>query len=376
MRAVTDFPTPLDLCALRGFLGLTSYYRRFIPRYSARAQPLYQLTRKDAPFEWTTECSHAFNRLKSALTEAPVLAYPRFGHPFLLETDASGAGLGAVLSQKQEDGTTHSIAYVSRTLPDDSSQASTGESPFFLVYGRDPRLPTATVLTPPKDPQVCDLDDYKSTLVKEMSAAWSRARECVERAQKRQKRFYDQSKRNSSFVVGDRVFVCMPAKRTGHMQKLACPFQGPYRVMEVYPNGLDVCLVEKPGSPTIRIAMDRARYCPPQISDTAAEGGVPDGHPKKTPEEEDPGEGSLDPDEADPGANISPSTAAPEKDETSSDRSSETQSNHDDGGVGGSWKGRLSPRHLHGDRGRSYPRAGKCNDPCHLCIVISGIVRI
>ena len=116
VRGVTEFLTPSELRTSRGFLGLTSYYRRFILRYSAMAQPLYRLTRKDTPFEWSSECSQAFKNLKLALTEAQVLAYPRFGHPFLLETDASGAGLGAVLSQKQENGTTRPIAYASRTL--------------------------------------------------------------------------------------------------------------------------------------------------------------------------------------------------------------------------------------------------------------------
>lgn len=116
VRAMTDFPTPGDLKSLRAFLGLTSYYRRFIPCYSAIAQPLFRLTRKDVPFEWTGDCETAFTQLKSTLAGAPVLAYPQFGLPFLLETDASGIGLGAVLSQEQPDGTTRPIAYASRTL--------------------------------------------------------------------------------------------------------------------------------------------------------------------------------------------------------------------------------------------------------------------
>ena len=116
VRVMVEFPTPCDLRSLRAFLGLTSYYRRFVPRFSAVAQPLYRLTRKSVPYEWTTDCEVAFTHLKRALTEAPVRVYPQFGHPFLLETDASGMGLGAVLSQKQEDGTTRPIAYASRTL--------------------------------------------------------------------------------------------------------------------------------------------------------------------------------------------------------------------------------------------------------------------
>ena len=657
VRAVTDFPTPRDLKSLRAFLGLTSYYRRFTPRYSAIAHPLYHLTRKDVPFEWTSDCHIAFTRLKSTLTEAPVLAYPQFGHPFLLETDASGLGLGAVLSQKQMDGTTRPIAYASRTLqphesnygiselealgvvwavkhfrhyiyghqctvytdhealksllntpqpsgklarwgmalqeldldiqyrpgktnsradalsrhpvplqpedctktqtpvliaameaplppaqsgehgPDQTSlserqlkdphvreiirylvdgelptddkqarrillgqsnftvldgilyhieedktlrivpptsdrhrlfleahegvfsghlrqakihsqlnrhywwmgmrrdinawcractkcatrnmgppvrpkltpipvggpfdmvgvdvlqlpktkrgnryavvfmdyltkwpevyavpdqtaptlarlfveevisrhgvpsrllsdrgpsflsklmlsvckclgvekvntsayhpqcdglverfnrtltdmlaksvspgvtewderlpyvlfsyraslQSSTGESPFFLIYGRDPRLPTETVLSPPIDRQVLELDDYKSTLIREMSSAWKQAQVSVQKAQNQQKQQYDRFEKNSKFSIGDRVFLFMPAKKTGHMRKLACPFQGPYRVTAVYPNGLDVRPVEKPEAQSIRVAMNRARHCPQQI---------------------------------------------------------------------------------------------------------------
>ena len=116
VHAVTKYPRPNDLRALRAFLGLLSYYRRFIPRFSAIAHPLYSLTRKDTPFLWSVDCETAFDQLKGQLTQAPVLAYPHFGKDFLLETNASGVGLGAMLSQKQEDGTIRRITFVSRTL--------------------------------------------------------------------------------------------------------------------------------------------------------------------------------------------------------------------------------------------------------------------
>ena len=69
VRTVTEFPTPTDLRSLRAFLGLTSYYQRFVPHLSVIAQPLYHLTRKDTPFQWTPECDLAFTRLKSTLAE-------------------------------------------------------------------------------------------------------------------------------------------------------------------------------------------------------------------------------------------------------------------------------------------------------------------
>ena len=115
-QAVREFPQPLNLKALRSFLGLASYYKRFIPKFSSVAAPLHALTRKNAQFVWTPTCQQAFDHLKQLMTDAPVLAYPDFEQPFLLETDASGTGLGAVLAQKQEDGSVRPVAYASRTL--------------------------------------------------------------------------------------------------------------------------------------------------------------------------------------------------------------------------------------------------------------------
>ena len=115
VRAVHEFPRPADVKQVRSFVGLTSYYRRFVPNYAKVAGPLHQLTKKDAPFNWTEECEKSFNKLKQLMTEAPVLANPDFQKPFRLETDASAAGLGAVLSQ-EVDGALRPIAYASRTL--------------------------------------------------------------------------------------------------------------------------------------------------------------------------------------------------------------------------------------------------------------------
>ena len=148
-----------------------------------------------------------------------------------------------------------------------SVQASTGESPFLLLYGRDPQLPTETVLSPPVDRHLMELDDYKSTMIREMNSAWSRAQDSVVKAQMQQKRQYDKAARNADFSVGDRVFVCMPARKTGHMRKLACLFEGPYRVVAVYPNGVDVRLVAKPGAQPIHVALDRVRHCPKEIQE-------------------------------------------------------------------------------------------------------------
>ena len=106
VEAIRKFPVPQELKSLRSFLGLASYYRRCIPCFSKLASPLYQLTKKDALFDWTPACQEAWEQLKQCLTESPVLAFPNFAKEFLLESDALGKGLGVVLAQKQEDGST------------------------------------------------------------------------------------------------------------------------------------------------------------------------------------------------------------------------------------------------------------------------------
>ncbi|KAL6418960.1 hypothetical protein ACFW04_011678 [Cataglyphis niger] len=100
---------------IRQFLGMASWYRRFIENFSTIAAPLTRLTKKNARWTWGEDESAAFKQLKAALTTAPVLACPDFNRRFILQTDASTNGLGAVLTQYHEDGE-RVIAYASRTL--------------------------------------------------------------------------------------------------------------------------------------------------------------------------------------------------------------------------------------------------------------------
>ncbi len=95
LSAVKDFPTPTTVKGVRQFVGMASYYRRFIPNFAKIAHPLHALTRKGAIFQWTTQCQSAFGALNTKLVDAPVLAYPNFQRDFVLETDASVEGLGA-----------------------------------------------------------------------------------------------------------------------------------------------------------------------------------------------------------------------------------------------------------------------------------------
>ena len=116
VTAVKEFPVPQTVKAVRQFMGLASYYRRFVGGFAKIAEPLHALTRKGAIFSWTTECQTAFDDLKEKLTSAPMLSYPDFTRGFIMETDASEKGLGAILSQKYQVGLIQPVAYASRSL--------------------------------------------------------------------------------------------------------------------------------------------------------------------------------------------------------------------------------------------------------------------
>lgn len=148
-----------------------------------------------------------------------------------------------------------------------SLQESTRESPFFLLYGRDPRLPTEPALSCPIRRTYLEIDDYKSELALGLTKAWKMAREKVEKAQKHQKKFYDQRARKPTIRVGDRVFLFMPAATTGKTHKFARPFHGPYRVLEVTNSNAKIVPVDKTQSTPIFVSVSRLRHCVREIPD-------------------------------------------------------------------------------------------------------------
>ncbi|XP_041461733.1 uncharacterized protein LOC121413037 [Lytechinus variegatus] len=117
LKAIQEISRPHTKRELRSFLGMTNYYRKFIPNYSAISAPLTDRTRKDEPnqIRWETNQEQAFNTLKDKLTNPPILHLPDLSTDFILRTDASNVGIGAVLLQTHEE-ERFPVAYASRKL--------------------------------------------------------------------------------------------------------------------------------------------------------------------------------------------------------------------------------------------------------------------
>ncbi len=124
ISAIKNFPQPQNLEKVPSFLGLCGYYRPFIRGFARISSPLTQLLRKQVPFHWNALQDKSFSDLKSALINAPALAFPDYSFPFTLYTDASILDIGAVLMQPDARGKNRPIAYANRTL----NQAETNYS--------------------------------------------------------------------------------------------------------------------------------------------------------------------------------------------------------------------------------------------------------
>uniref|UniRef100_A0A5S6QHH5 RNA-directed DNA polymerase n=1 Tax=Trichuris muris TaxID=70415 RepID=A0A5S6QHH5_TRIMR len=114
-EAVDNWPRPTSPKELKQFLGLASYYRRFVSSFATIAEPMNKLMKKSSRWNWTSECEASFHELKARLTSAPTLSFPDFNLPFVLDTDSSNCGLGAVLAQVV-DGKEVVVAYASRSM--------------------------------------------------------------------------------------------------------------------------------------------------------------------------------------------------------------------------------------------------------------------
>ncbi|KAF8759701.1 hypothetical protein RHS01_02244 [Rhizoctonia solani] len=116
IQAVQEWPTPTKVKEVQSFLGFANFLRRFVANFSHMARPLHNLVKKDTPWKWDTKEQEAFQGLKDAITNAPVLCHADPTKPYFLETDALGAALGSILSQRQEDGCLHPLGFLSESF--------------------------------------------------------------------------------------------------------------------------------------------------------------------------------------------------------------------------------------------------------------------
>ncbi|CAM4572737.1 unnamed protein product [Lepidochelys olivacea] len=142
--AIQKWPVPRSKKQGQSFLGLAGYYRRFVPHYSQIAAPLTDLTKKKQPnaVQWTGKCQKAFNKLKATLMSDPILRAPDFDKPFLVTTDASERGVGAVLMQKGPDQEFHPVVFLSKKLSERESHWSVTEKECYaIVYALEKLRP-------------------------------------------------------------------------------------------------------------------------------------------------------------------------------------------------------------------------------------------
>ena len=139
LESIAQCPPPVMYTKVKSFVGLVGHYRCFIKGFAKIAAPLYDLTsgdnkdKKPEHVNLSPEAREAFDRLKAACLQAPILSFPDFNKPFLLETDASGRGLGAVLSQKQADGRYHPIAYASHVMNETEQRYHSNKQKFLAL---------------------------------------------------------------------------------------------------------------------------------------------------------------------------------------------------------------------------------------------------
>ena len=153
-----------------------------------------------------------------------------------------------------------------------SVQESIRESPFFLLYGRDPTLPMLEALSRERSPYMVDLNDYKTELMTELNSAWTAVQECIAVTQKCQKSSYDRTAQEPKLEVGQQVMVHMPSEIQGKTWKFIRPFHGPYRILSLIPTNTEVRLVDDPKSASIFVSLDRVRKCYDELPDLSWQG--------------------------------------------------------------------------------------------------------
>eukprot|EP00731_Ephydatia_muelleri_P031156 Em0022g670a len=266
-------------------LGLSSYYRRFIPSFAAIARPLHLLTRKGAEFNWCVQCKQAFQTLKRKLTESPVLAYPQ-EKPFIVETDASGGGLGK--NNANADALSRAPVGPATSEVDDELQVAAIQSKEITELLMSRPLPPTNNNFVQEQRQDASIQEIVSFLERN---------ELPQGEQRAQKRLFQivgvdlmelplatQDQKTERIVktlveemipffgvpeallsdhdVGDWILIKFPQEESGRNRKLSRPWHGPYRVVSHSDTGVVASKVYFPEEECIKVHLTRTSLCP------------------------------------------------------------------------------------------------------------------
>jgi len=131
--AILEMPNPTNVHTLRSFIGLCNYCRIYVQDFNTIAHPLYALLKKDVVWTWSDEVQEAFNTLKERLSKFPIMRRPNFSKVFILHTNCSALGIGAILGQLDEKGKEYVIAYASRNNNKAESNYSSYEGECLVI---------------------------------------------------------------------------------------------------------------------------------------------------------------------------------------------------------------------------------------------------
>ena len=221
MEAIRSWATPNSAKEVRSFVGLCSYYRRFIAGFSDISQPLVWCA-EESPFTWTPEADAVFQKLKAALTEAPVLGYPTPDDQFVVDTDASLTGVGAILSQLQ-DGQEKVISYYSSSLSRAERNYCATRRELLSILKAVRRFHPYLYGHPFT---LCYVEDLQARL----EQVHSFARTHMQLRSDSMKERYDSASNCDRLEVGDPVWLHCPQRKKGVSPKLTRQWQGPYLV--------------------------------------------------------------------------------------------------------------------------------------------------
>ena len=139
VMTLEKYSVPTSVEQARSFIGLVGYYRQMVPEFSRLASPITSLFKKNATFNWTPECQRAFQEIIRKIISYPVIHFPDFTKPFIISTDASGYGLGAVLSQQYDQWNIQSRLFPGYSLRQNGTTLLLKERPWALS-GRCPNF--------------------------------------------------------------------------------------------------------------------------------------------------------------------------------------------------------------------------------------------